>query len=120
MGIRDMGNSRCTLVLCLFVLAGCQGGKTLSAEIPGIGSAMGGAAGAIVGHQYGQTGVGQSVGSKIGSVGGQVAGSAMHTPQVPERPSDTAVMFCPVGGERYPNRFKYCPLHGAELQKINS
>ena len=109
------------LSVCALAASGCQGGKTLSAEIPGIGSAFGGAAGAIVGHQYGQTGVGQSVGSQIGSVGGQVAGSAMQQAQPPpvKEPSENGRKFCPIGGERYSDHFTYCPLHGVELRDSN-
>ncbi len=49
----------------------------------------------------------------------------MNAPQevIPPGPSTTSesgLMFCPTGGERYPRGVRYCPKHGTELKKVSS
>ncbi|MBI4342054.1 MAG: hypothetical protein HY599_01660 [Candidatus Omnitrophica bacterium] len=100
--------------------AGCVAGQTATRSSRTIGSAAGEVAGTIVGRQYGDPGVGRSVGSQLGGVAGDVAGSAIESRgsrPTPARGDAPATKFCPVGGELYPETFKFCPLHGGELRR---
>ena len=101
--------------------AGCgTAGQTATRSSGTIGSAVGEVAGTVVGRHYGDPGVGRSVGAQLGGVAGNVAGSAIETrsaaPPKVVRPAEPT-MFCPIGGEAYPETFRYCPIHGAQLLK---
>lgn len=124
-----MDHTPVILTCCVLAAAGCQTGQALSGQGPNLGSAFGGAAGAILGNQYGQVGVGQSVGSQLGSATGQMAGSALEAQHPsgapsPGAPSSTVPSdmrkFCPIGGERFAESYTYCPYHGVELSQVKS
>ncbi len=110
------------LLLGAVAMAGCETMQSNTVQGGAVGSAVGAATGAVVGHRYGETGAGMAIGAGLGSVAGTVAGSALTVPpKAPPQPGVVPVAapltkFCPVGGEAYPETFRYCPLHGAELR----
>ena len=111
-------------VFCAMLgLAGCEAAQSRAIQGTAVGSALGAATGAVVGHHYGETGAGMAVGGSLGGVAGALAGSALQAPPSAPPPSGPAATpvpltkFCPVGGERYPEAFRYCPLHGIELHE---
>jgi len=110
-------------ILCAaLALAGCETGQSKAMQGTAVGAALGTATGAVVGHHYQETGAGMAVGAGLGSVAGGLAGSALdgsHKPLPPLASSAAAprlTKFCPIGGEFYPETFRFCPLHGAELR----
>ncbi len=96
--------------------------QSKSAQGAAVGSALGAATGAVVGHHYQETGAGMAVGAGLGGVAGGLAGSALDAQQKSQTPPLTATAgaprtkFCPIGGELYPETFRFCPIHGAELR----
>lgn len=100
----------------LVLMTGCRTGQTKA-----ISSVLGRTAGAVVGHQYGEAGIGQSIGSQAGAAVGQAAEAAASRHTLQPGPAQAGgesrpTKFCPIGGERYPEPYRYCPLHGAALR----
>ena len=111
-----------TLIVVAIVICGVGSVGCSTAHGPAMGKAVGGAAGAVVGHKYGETSIGKSVGSQLGGVAGELtksAGKVERAPrQSPARTQKGEDRFCPTGGERYAQGFKYCPFHGDELRTL--
>ncbi len=87
-----------------------------------LGGALGAASGAIIGNQTGHAGAGTAVGAGLGALAGAVFGNALEEQQYARQTPGASVAqaylpkFCPVGGERYSEDVKYCPIHGVELR----
>ncbi len=64
-----------TVLTASLLLAGLAGCATRAQSGVGIGSLVGGAAGAIIGHQSGHAGAGALIGTGIGAAGGYMTGN---------------------------------------------
>ena len=101
--------------------AGCAGVASSGEYSKTIGSSLGQVTGAVIGHQYGQAGIGSGVGSDLGGLTGSAVGSMQRSGASPTQKSkarEAQTKFCPTGGERYPDSFKYCPIHGDALRPL--
>ena len=110
------------ILACALIVAGCETiSQSTATQGAAIGGAVGAATGAVVGHQYGESGVGMAVGTGLGTVAGSIAGSAVQSRKpaqpTPAQTASVPTKFCPIGGERYPESVKYCPIHGVELRE---
>ena len=117
-----------SLLACAMLALGCETMQSKTAQGALVGSAIGAGAGAILGNQEGHhAGAGTAIGAGLGAVSGALIGHAMESNQqkattqtypAASTPAASSALtqFCPVGGERYTNDVKYCPIHGVELK----
>jgi uncharacterized protein YcfJ len=82
------------------VLTGC----TSTEKGVGIGTLVGGGAGAVIGHQTGHTAGGALIGAGAGAVAGGLIGHEVGK-----------VKYCPTCGDQHQEETQFCPKDGTQL-----
>ncbi len=126
-----------SLLVIIFLFAGCE--TTLNETQTGAltGSAVGAGLGAIIGNQSGHPGAGTAIGAGAGALVGGILGEGIRRSKntnaasyqhpapavaVPSQSVDSSksvyTKFCPTCGRTYPDDAVYCVEDGTKLRYI--